>query len=198
MSTTIPGTTIKVYTESDNLALSGTFSGGVLPTTAGLFAPGCLLSNINNGDRWINAGTTAAPVWDLADKTVTVNLTAQQIIDMYTTPVEIVPGIPNRVIALDSMDFVITRTSTAFTGGGVSVLQYSNTGAGAGTAVIATITAATITGAAGTTYTTRIPVNQSTIASATLLGIGLFISNQTAVFAAGTGTATVKVKYRVI
>ena len=124
-----------------------------------------------------------------------VDLTAAQIIAMYTTPVEVVPAKTGKAIIVDAVEFDMTRTSTAFTGGGVVAVQYDNTANGAGTATHATIAATVVTGAAGETRTFRIPVVLSDIAASAIEGIGLYISNQTAVFAAGTGTARVTVHY---
>lgn len=131
--------------------------------------------------------------------TVEVPLTAAQIIAMYAAPVLVVPAISGKEILVDSVELVMTRTSTAFTGGGAVSVQYNTTANGAGTSVQAsTIAASVVTGAAGTTYTTRPPATLSDIASASIQGIGLYISNATAPFAAGTGTATVRVTYRVM
>jgi len=196
MSTSISGTNILVDIERDNLALSGTYAGGTLPTTAGLFAPGCRLTNNGSGETWINAGTTAVPVWESEHRVAVVNLTAAQIIGMYATPVEIVPAVPGYMLAVDSVDVIVTRTATAFTGGATSMLQYDSTANGLGTATIATLTAATFTGAAGVSRTTRIPVNISDNTAA--VGKGLIYSNITGAFATGTGTAVIKVRYRLV
>ena len=90
-------------------------------------------------------------------------------------------------------------TATQFTGGGVVSVQYANTANGAGTSVQASTFAATVvTGATAVTYSTRPPATLSAVATASINGIGLYISNATAVFATGTGTATVRVTYRTI
>jgi len=131
--------------------------------------------------------------------TVEVPLTAANIIAMYTTPVLVVPAVSNKAIVVDSVEFIITRTATQFTGGGVVSVQYNSTANGAGTSVQAsTIAATVVTGAAGVTYTTRPPASLSDVATASIKGIGLYISNATAVFATGTGTAVVRVTYRTV
>lgn len=175
---------------------------GTPPTTANVFQIGCKMVQTDAAagavSIFTNTGTSAIPVFENASGSMTVSLTAAQIIAMYTTPVAIIPAITGKAIIIDSMEFDITRTSTAFTGGGVVAVQYDSTANGAGTATTATIAATVVTGAAGRTITSRIPVNLSDVASASIVGIGLYISNQTAVFAAGTGTATVKVKYHLV
>ncbi len=184
------------------LATEAEFS-GTLPTNANTFQVGCRLIQTDAAagapSVFTNTGTSAAPVFETTGSgAATVSLTAANIIAMYAAPVAIVPAITGKAIIVDSMEFDITRTSTAFTGGGVVAVQYDSTANGAGTATTATIAATVVTGAAGRTITARIPVNQSDIASASIVGIGLYISNQTAAFAAGTGTATVKVKYHLV
>lgn len=174
---------------------------GTPPTTANIFQIGCRMIQTDaagNTCIFTNSGTSAAPVWEQGTGSVTVNLSAANLIAMYATPVSIVPAVTSKAIIIDSMEFIITRTATAFTGGGVVAVQYDSTANGAGTATTATIAATVVTGAAGKTYTARIPVVLSDVASASISGIGLYISNQTAAFAAGTGTAVVKVKYHLV
>jgi hypothetical protein len=127
-----------------------------------------------------------------------VDLTAAQINGMYAAPVVVVPAVSGKAIFVDSVEFDITRTSTAFTGGGVVAVQYDSTVNGAGVATHATIAAAVVTGSAGETRTYRIPVVQSDIAVASIEGKGLYISNQSGAFAAGTGTARVTVWYKYV
>ena len=131
--------------------------------------------------------------------TVEVPLTAAQINGMYATPVLVVPAVSNKAIVVDSVEFIITRTATAFAGGGVVSVQYNSTANGGGTSVQgSTIAAAVVTGAAGTTYSTRPPATLSDVATASIKGIGLYISNATAAFTTGTGTAVVRVTYRTV
>lgn len=175
---------------------------GTPPTTTGIFEVGCQMiqtdASTGNTVTFTNTGTSTTPVWTTSTFEKTVALTAANLIAMYTTPVEIVPAVTGKAIVVDSVDFVITRTATAFTGGGVVAVQYDATANGAGTATTATIAATVVTGTAGTTYTSRIPVVLSDVDSASIASIGLYISNQTAAFAAGTGTASVKVRYHLV
>jgi hypothetical protein len=125
-----------------------------------------------------------------------VSLTAANIIAMYTTPVVLLaaPG-SGKSIAVTKLQFKITRSATAFTGGGAVIVQYDTTANGAGTQSLdSTLAATVVTGAAGTSYSWR---NGAVISdsTATVVNKGLYISNDTAVFAAGTGTATVDIWY---
>jgi hypothetical protein len=182
---------------STGLILVGSFV-SVPPTTASKFALGARVTDRTTGYIYINRGTVAVPVWESGQISTTLALSAANIIAMYATPVAIVAAVPGKAIVIDSMSFDITRTSTAFSGGGVVAVQYDSTANGAGTATTATIAATVVTGAAGRTITARIPVVQSDIATASITGIGLYISNATAAFAAGTGTASVKIAYHLV
>lgn len=134
---------------------------------------------------------------DYSVQHVTKALTAANIIAMYTTPVALVaaPG-AGKSIVVTKLAFTITRTATAFTGGGAAIVQYAATANGGGTqALDSTLASTVITGSAGTTVSFRNGAVVSDAASTVTQNVGLYISNATAVFAAGTGTATVDVWY---
>lgn len=122
-----------------------------------------------------------------------VSLSAAQIIAMYTTPVVLVaaPG-AGKAISIHKVIFTITRTSTAFTGGGAVIIQYAATANGGGTqSCDSTLASTVITGSAGVSQSFR---NGAIISdSSAVTNAGLYISNATAVFAAGTGTAKVDI-----
>lgn len=127
----------------------------------------------------------------------TVALTAANMIAMYTTPVALIaaPG-AGKSIVVSKLAFTITRTSTAFTGGGAAIVQYDSTANGGGTqALDSTLASTVITGAAGTSVSIRNGAVISDLASTSIQNKGLYISNATAVFAAGTGTATADIWY---
>lgn len=170
-----------------------------LDTTASTYQLGCKITDISTGLQYVNTGTIAAPVWALLDsQVVSTNLTAAQIIAMYTTPVQVVAAVLGKAIIVDSVEFILTGTATQFTGGGVVGVQYKNTANGAGQLTHASIAASVVQNATAKIYCKRIPIDLSAIATANINGAGLFISNATAVFAAGTGTAVVVVRYHLV
>lgn len=119
-------------------------------------------------------------------------LTAAQIITLNSVPVVLVPGMTGWYTILVAFFFSITRTSTAFTGGGVLSLKYDTAGTAAHTS---SIVATVVTGAAGTVGTLLFgynPANGLTVP----VTEGLALSCATADFAAGTGTALVTTFYR--
>lgn len=147
----------------------------------------------------VTKGVIAPGGLDYSVQHKTVSLTAANIIAMYTTPVALIaaPG-AGKSIVVAKVAFTITRTATAFTGGGAAIIQYAATANGGGTqALDSTLAAAVITGAAGTTVSFRNGAVISDAASTVTQNAGLYISNATAVFAAGTGTATVDIWYYV-
>lgn len=199
MSRTISGTSLNVYIETaTGLILEATIDSGTIPTTASLYAPGARVLDLSSGIWYVNNGSTAVPVFNSGFLTKVVSLSAADLIAMYAAPVALIAAVPNKAIILDSLEFVITRTSTAFTGGGVVAAQYDSTANGAGTALHATLAATVVTGAAGTSYSARIPVVLSDVASTAIVGIGVYLSNATAAFAAGTGTAQVTLRYHLV
>lgn len=123
-------------------------------------------------------------------KLATITLSAAQIIAMNGAPVTLVPAPgAGKSIILRHLVLRSTRTSTAFTGGGASVVQY-HTGAVAATNTIA---AATFTGAAGVQDVLRVAIDVSPVQND-----ALEITNATAPFAAGTGTAQVFCYYQIV
>lgn len=127
--------------------------------------------------------------------TAIVNLTAAQLIAMNGTPVSVLPA-PGAGLALviDSILFEMTTTSTQFTGGGAVSFNYH----GGSTAVHAgSIPASVVTAAAGNSNTL---LGQAVAANGTTVpgNTGVDITNATAAFAAGTGTAKVQIRYRAV
>lgn len=125
-----------------------------------------------------------------------VSLTAAQIIAMGTVPVAILAApASNKAYVVRAINCKITRTSTAFTGGGVVSFQYHTTTSSVPHA--GTIPASFFTGSAGVAYNTLGPnvgANGLTLAP----GEGIDITNATAAFAAGTGTMEVLIEYTVV
>jgi hypothetical protein len=182
---------------------------GANPTTAGKFARGCFLANISEGKNYVNIGDSTTVSWsNLVDANTyipiigaaienvgiveTIPVTAAQIIAMYTTPIELVAAVDGSLIVVDDIVLRITRTATAFTGGGAVEFRYTD---GSGAKVTADMAATVITGSAGTVYT----VNKSIVTSLTgVVSSPIVMTNATQVFAAGTGTGVVTIKYHLV
>lgn len=198
MPRSISGTSVLSYDETGSgLVVQGTVTAGYPPTTASTYATGCVITDLSTGTDYKNIGTSASPSW-AADGVVSMALTSANLLAMFATPVLVVPAVTGKAIVVDAVELIMTRTGTAYAGGGVVAVQYDSTANGAGTATHATVAATVLTGAAGTTYTARIPVVLSDIATASISGIALYISNATAAFTTGTGTAVLNVRYHLI
>jgi len=129
-----------------------------------------------------------------------VTLTASQVNGAYATPVQLIaaPGSGKSIIILNAQ--IAVSVSTAFTAGGVGVVQYGNTIHGAGTnALTATTPAADITAATSQIYS---QAGTGSVATTVTTGIGntaVYFSNQTQAFATGTGsTLTFVLTYVVV
>jgi hypothetical protein len=148
-------------------------------------------------EQMATMGLVASGAIDYSVRHKTVSVTAAEIIAMYTTPKALIAAAgAGKSIVITRAVFRIVRSSTAFTGGGAAIIQYNSTANGAGTnACDSTMASTVITGAAGTTETARNGAVLSDVASTAIQNVGIYLSNATAVFAAGTGTATVELWY---
>ena len=131
---------------------------------------------------------------------VQIPLTAAQINGMYAAPVKILdPQGSGKSIVVAKAVFTITRTATQFANGGAAIIQYGSTVNGGGTqACDSTIAATNITGTAGTVVTVRNGAVITALAAASIQNAPLYLSNATAAFDTGTGTATLGVWYYVL
>lgn len=66
-SPSVPGLVIRSKTEA-GLALTGTFPGATIPTTASVFAPGCRILDTSTVTMYQNVGTAASPSWTSQDQ----------------------------------------------------------------------------------------------------------------------------------
>ena len=180
---------LKVLATTANLAL---------PTTASTYAVGCECTNSADGTKWVNVGTVAVPYWESEVMSKVITLSAAEINTLYSVGKEIIPAYPGKIIVVDNLTLDLTGTATQFTSGGVVNAQYDVTVHGAGTKVHADIAAAVLTGATARIITNRIPLVLSSIATASITSLPLWIGAQTQDFATGTGTAVVKVKYHLV
>ena len=130
-------------------------------------------------------------------KIAAILLTAAQLIAMGTTPVSILPapGV-GKAILVDSITFEMVRTATPFTGGGAINFQYHTTTTSA--PVTGTVPAAALTTAGAATTLTLLGDQSSATGTTIPSNEGIDITNTGGAFAAGTGTAKVFIRYRVI
>ncbi len=127
--------------------------------------------------------------------TQVTSLTATQIKAMSVTPVAVtpVPGTGKAVI-IDSIVVELVTTATVFANGGVVQFQYH----GQTTEVMAQQIAAASVNAAAGTYLFALEPAQTAGGSVITPAVAVEITNETAPFITGTGTAKVFTRYRII
>lgn len=124
-------------------------------------------------------------------QTTKVTLTSAQLLTMFTTPVQILPAPPaNSYFVVEEIVFQTFPTTTAYATGGAISLVYHG---GSVSPHASSIPAATLISGTGTVNELPLPAAVVQIPVAT----GIDITNATAVFSLGTGTATVKITYHV-
>lgn len=144
------------------------------------------------------AGTQSVTALNPAiGQTRTTSLTATQIQGMYGTPVSVVPAPgAGKIVVVDSYVFSMTPTTTSFTAGGVVRLIYNSS---ASTTVAGTLTANCVTtGNAGLTNNYFITGVNSSFTAPGVANAAILITNDSAAFATGTGTAKVIVNYQIV
>lgn len=126
-----------------------------------------------------------------------VELTSAQIKTMYTTPVQVIaaPGVGKKIIVGQNVYTYLFDTAQ-YTGGGAIGLQWGNTANLAGPAASTTLAAATFNGYAASNTFELTPDNTDTLAN--IENMGVFISNDTAVFATGSGTLLIDIAYQIV
>lgn len=121
---------------------------------------------------------------------VTINLSAADIIAMYTTPVTVLaaPG-SGKAIVVDRFVFNFDYGTTQFTGGGNITLKYSG-----GATITSTMANTKVQAASDSIATVGALATEVTVSSNTAVQI----TNASAAFAAGDGTAKLTVYFSVI
>lgn len=176
------------------IAGTGAPTNGTSGTGVGRAVPGSIYTDSTNSVRWLNVGTTASPVWTPVD-VVSFAISSANILAMFGTPVNLIAAPPaGYAIVVNNVLFTMTRTATAYANGGVVSFVYTG---GAVAVATGTVPAATITGAAGTALTQLGP---ATVATGTVVptATGVDITNATAAFITGTGTAVARISYSVV
>lgn len=128
---------------------------------------------------------------------VTISLTPAQIDAMFTTPVLLLPAPGANTFYKVNNAVFSTSTGTAYTGGGVIKVGYGSANPPTADALSGDPAATLLTG----TQPGLATENGAAIASntsANYLNEGLYISNATAVFAAGTSTLFVTLDFSII
>jgi len=125
----------------------------------------------------------------------TVVVTAANLIGMKAAPVSILPAPgAGKLIIVDAIAFQFKNGATQFTGGGALSFVYHRTAVTPHTGSIA----ATVLQAAAADVQYLGPNTTGALDLQSAINLGLDITNATAAFAAGNGTAIVTVWYSVV
>jgi hypothetical protein len=151
------------------------------------------LGFVGDGSGLKNIGSSALN--PLVLQCATVTLTAAQLTAMEATPQSILPAPgAGKVLIVDAILFQFKNGAAQFTGGGAVSFQYHGTAVSPHTG---SVPAAVVQAAApdvqylGPNVTGAIDLESA-------INLGLDITNPTAAFAAGNGTAIVTVWYQVV
>jgi hypothetical protein len=140
------------------------------------------------------ASVTSAKIAEDVARTIQVALSSAQILALSATPVSLIPAPgAGKIVIVDSILFKMVRTATAYANGGALEFRYTD---GSGAKVTADVAAALVTtGGAGTAYAhvAGIEASITPVANAAII-----VTNATAPYISGTGTAQVSIRYRIV
>lgn len=148
-----------------------------------------------------SAGISKLSLGTVVNEYKTGTLTLAQILDLYNTPVQVLPTLATGFMyVVDKLVLEALYGSAAFVGGGNVYLQYGTTAHGTSTAT-GNIAAAFLTGlSADSIISTTGAINSTSgLATSVTEGASLTITAASAAFTVGTGgSAVYHVYYRVI
>lgn len=123
-------------------------------------------------------------------------LTKVQIEALYTTPVQILPAIPGYAYIINFFGLQSIFNTTAFTAGGALYLTYGSHPHDPTTGATTNIPATVINAGASSYGTALNSMGAADIVTkVAMVGAGIYLTNDTAVFATGDGTAAYDIDY---
>ncbi len=150
---------------------------------------------------YASAGVSRLSLGTVVNQYKTSTLTLAQVLDLYNTPVEVLPALGDGYMyVVDKLVLEAKYGSAAYVGGGNVYLQYGSTAHGANTAT-GNVAAAFFTGlSANSVVSTTGAINSTTgLETSVTSGASLTVTAASAVFTAGTGGSVVyHVYYKVI
>ena len=178
---------------------SGAPVDGTSGTLAGKAGLNCEYIDRVSGYSWINIGTKASPRWSVIAFTQRFAISSANILGMNAAPVALLaaPG-ANRMYVVSDIVFVMTTTATGYANGGTVQFQLH------GTSVLVhsgTIPAAVVTAGAGTDIRVlgaATAANGTDYGTVSAANVGIDITNNTAPFITGTGTAVVYISFSIV
>jgi len=172
-----------------------------LPPTGTAITPGLQVFNSDTKSvaTYVSggSGTGSNAVYASPPLVATGTLTAAQFTTIDGNPIQLINGAPSTAIVVEEFVINYIYNTAAFTGGGNVGLEYGKVTDLAGPAATATFAASTFTGTSNR-ISKVLGTNLANLSS-DVKGNGVYISNDTAVFAGG-GSSTVNytITYRLI
>jgi hypothetical protein len=104
-------------TPSRLFSIAGIPTNGAAGTGAGRANPGSEVVDTTNGDRYVNVGTLASPIWTMLPRTVSLAITNAQAKAIRATPLTIVaaPGAGPVIVPISAYVGLIYGGTNAFT-----------------------------------------------------------------------------------
>lgn len=162
---------------------------GVLTVGANAITGAKIASTTITATNLVNNTITSTQVDIGLVQHISVAVSSAQILALFTTPIIGVPAQgANKTIIVENILVTTTTTATAYANGGNVTFQYSG-----GNAVANFVAAAVVIAGAGTSFTLRQGIDVTALANTAIT-----ITNATAAFITGTGSAVVEIAYRVI
>lgn len=161
------------------------------------FPPGPL---IPSSASFASADVSKLTLGTVTNQYKTGTLTLDQMLALYTTPVEVLPVLSSGYMyVVDKLVLEAIYGSAALTGGGNIYLQYGTTAHGTNTASGNIAASFLTTFSADKTVSTTGTIGTAGLATTSTNAASLTITNDTAVFASGTGSSFVyHVFYKVV
>lgn len=183
------------FNPSATIATSAAFDSTVATLTqinalnSNVFTRGCHLLDVATGNEYKNVGTPTAVDFESVDLNATITLTSAQILALHTTPITAIAAVTGKSIVVDSYTFKLNFGTIAYTGANNVEYRYTN---GSGTKVAADTPSAVLDSSVSEGY--------AGIGAAGILSVNapVVLAVPTANPAAGDGTATVTIRYRLV
>lgn len=163
-----------------------------LSLEAGKFSKGCIMLDTTTGKVYKNSGSVERPEWENMNpiKKSIVKLTSEDIIGMKTEPIPLVAGVNGKTIVVNDICLKMKTTETQYTGGGDLEFKYLD-----GANITADMSGDIVKAKNTESITINKALTSSLIGSK---GQPIIMTNKTASFADGDGTAVVIVSYHLV
>lgn len=151
----------------------------------------------NGGKGYFTFDLATLSFLPVQEITSQILLSSAQIMGMFAAPVNIIPSPgAGKLVIVGQNTYTYLFGGIQYTLGGAIGLEYGAVAAKAGPAASTTLAGATFDGYAASNTFELTPDNTDVLAN--IIGLGVFLSNDTAAFATGNGTLQVNINYKIV